>query len=87
MALQCADRPAQLSLPSGADHLVGNVEKDINPDAAAVPYPDATVAALITEMLQHIVGGLACLPPSAKQLLAPARSKSHTVTSTYSVYV
>ena len=89
--LQCAGRPAQLALPRRADHLVGDVEEDIKADAAAVPDPDAAVAALVAEVLQHIVGGLARLPPRAKQLfaLAPAhaRSKSYTLTSVYPVYV
>ena len=91
VALECADRPDQLSLPRRADHLVGDVEKDIKPDAAAVPNPNAAVAALVAEMLQHIVGSLASLPPRAKQLFAlahaPARSKSNTLTSIYTVYV
>jgi hypothetical protein len=87
MALQCADWPAQLALPRRADYLVGDVEKDIYPDAAAVPNPDATVTALVAEVLQHVVGCLARLPPSAEQPLAPARSKRITITSIYPVYV
>jgi hypothetical protein len=91
MALQCADWPAQLALPRRTDYLVGDVEKDIKPDAAAVPNPDATVTALVAEMLKHIVGGFASLPPRAKQLFAlahaPARSKSNTLTSIYTAYV
>ena len=90
MALQCAGRPAQLALPSGADHLVGDVEKDIKSNAAAVPDPDAAVAAFVAEVLQNVVGGLASLPLRAEHLfaLAYARSKRATVTSIYTtVYV
>ena len=64
---------------------------DVTPDEIMFKQKTA-ITALVAEMLQHVVGGLASLPPRAEQLFAlaraPARSKRATVTSIYTtVYV
>ena len=75
VAVERAHGEAQFALPRGADHLARDVEERLEPDASAVPCPDAAVAAAVAEMLQDVVCGLAGFAPRAERLFARARTR------------
>ena len=71
--MEGAGRPIDLMLAGGTDDFVGEVEEGVEPEPLAVPHPDATVAEGVAEVLENVVGRLACLTPRAR---VRARSKS-----------
>jgi hypothetical protein len=56
-------RPPDFALPCAAYYFIGDVEEDFKSDASAIPDPNPAVAFPVAEMLQDVVGGLACFAP------------------------
>ncbi len=84
MAVKGADRPFDLVLAGRADDFVREVEEGVEPEALAVPHPDAAVFEGVAEMLEDIVRRLAGLAPCTR---ARTRSKRGSWNTCIPVYV